>query len=164
MHLTNPELRDALTKPKRGLRLVAAKRHLELEAAFEELVRAPSADDPHALARRWRMLDDALRDHMEAEEDLIIPAYQLTDPEEGDQLRTEHAKIRALLDEIGIDVRQHGVHAKRLRQLVELLRVHSEREEAAMYAWAERNLPLVGRRHLFVRISHWLRRLKSQRL
>lgn len=160
----DPNLRNALMEPSRELRRVAAERHVELVAGFENLLHAPSTDEPHALAMRWRLLDAALRDHMMVEEDLIIPAYQLTAPEEGDELRTEHAKLRALLEEIGIDVREHGIHSERLRHLLELLRTHAAREDASMYPWAEANLPLVVRRQLFIRISHWLRRLRSRRL
>ena len=49
--------------------MFAAERHLELENAFEALEHA-LADEPHALAARWRVLDTALRDHLDAEEDL----------------------------------------------------------------------------------------------
>ena len=153
---TDPQLRDALEKPKRGLRLFAAERHLELETAFEELERA-CPDDPHVVAAHWRVLDAALREHLDAEEDLIVPAYQLTAPEEAVELRCEHARIRKLLDEIELDVRQRVLPTRRLRDLVELLRAHAEREDASMYPWAERNLPLVVRRQLFVRIARWLR-------
>ncbi len=160
MQPSHPELRDALTKPKRGLRLFAAERHLELEAAFDALLRDRAAEDPHLLATRWRVLDAAIRDHMDAEEDLIIPGYQLTAPEEGDELRTEHARIRECLDEV-FDSRIHVIRRQRLRHLLELLRAHAAREDASMYPWAERNLPLAVRRQLFVRIAHWMRRLSS---
>lgn len=153
----DPQLREALETPKRGLRVLAAERHLELEEAFEELEHALS-DEPHALAARWRVVEAALRDHLDAEEDLIIPAYQLTAPEEADELRTEHARLRELLGQVELDIRQHVLQPQRLRHVLELLRRHAEREDASMYPWAERNLPLVVRRQLFVRISHWLRR------
>jgi hypothetical protein len=160
----DPKLRAALTRPTRGLCAVAAERHAELLAAFDALLRASSGDTPHELSSRWGVLDAALRDHMEAEEDLIIPAFQLTAPEEGDELRTEHAVLRKMLDEIGRDVREQGIHTGRLRRLVELLRAHAAREDAEMYPWAEHHLPVVVRRQLYVRISHWLRKRRSQRV
>jgi hemerythrin superfamily protein len=157
MPSTDEDLRSKLTRPKCGLRLFAAERHRELASAVLELTSTALSEDPHVLATRWRELDEALRDHMAAEEDLIIPAYQLSEPEEADELRTEHARIRGLLDEIGVDVRGHTVDATRMSRLVELLQAHEKREDTSMYPWAERNLPRVTRRQLFVRISHWLR-------
>lgn len=155
MHIpTDPKLHESLEKPKRGLRIFAVERHLDLQEGLEQLARA-RLDDPHALAARWRVIDVALRDHLEAEEDLIIPAYQLTSPEEADELRTEHARIRELLSEIDLDGRRHVLQPQRIRELIDLLRTHSKREDASMYPWAERNLPLAVRRQLFVRISQW---------
>jgi len=151
------DLRSKLTRPRRGLRLYAAERHRELASAVLELTSIALSEDPHVLATRWRELDEALRDHMAAEEDLIIPAYQLSEPEQADELRTEHARIRGHLDEIGVDVRGHTLDATTMARLVELLQAHEQREDTSLYPWAERNLPLVTRRQLFARISHWLR-------
>lgn len=158
MSAAGEDLRSKLAKPRGGLRKFAAERHQELASACLEFTRIARSEDPHVLATRWRELDATLRDHMAAEEDLIIPVYQLTDPEEGDELRTEHARIRELLDEIGVDVESGALEAARMHSLVELLQAHAMREDTSMYPWAERNLPLVVPRQLFVRISHWLRR------
>ncbi len=142
-------MHEQLARPKRGLLRYAMDRHLELLDACRDL----RVDASH-----WDALAASLREHMAAEEELIIPAFQLTDPEEADELRTEHAHLRALLDEIGEHVHRHGVHAERLRRLDTTLRAHAAREDASLYAWAERHLPVVARRQLLLRISHWLRR------
>lgn len=160
MNAADRDLRAALTKLKHGLRVVAAEHHLELEAACEELLDARSPDEPQAVAARWRVLEAALREHLDAEEELVIPAYQLSAPEEGGELRTEHARIRDLLDEIEQDVRHQSLRADHIRALLDLLRAHSAREDASIYPWVERNLSVVARRQLFVRFAHWLRRPK----
>jgi hypothetical protein len=157
MRSSDDSLRSELAKPEPGLERSVAERHHELESACLELLDRALSEDPHALATRWRDLDAALRDHMIAEEDLIIPAYQLSAPEEAVELRTEHARLRGLLDEVGADVQHNALHAERLRRLLELLHAHAKREDTSMYPWAERNLPLVARRQLYHRISHWLR-------
>jgi len=155
--------RSSLAKPGRRLPHFVAQRHHELEAAFQDILREHGVN-PHALAARWDELDAALRDHMAAEEELILPDFQLTAPEEGDALRTEHAQIRELLTAIGHDVQHHQIHTARLHQLVSLLHAHARREDAALYPWAEDSLPRPVRRQLLLRIGHWLRRLSAQRL
>lgn len=147
------EMHARLARPKRGLAHFAVDRHHELERACLDLVKDPS---------RWSEVEQLLRDHMLAEEELIIPAFQLTDPEEADELRTQHAQIRALIDEINTHIQRNGVHRERLRRLQAALRAHAGREDAELYPWAEHHLPVVARRQLMLRISHWLRRLSAK--
>ncbi len=147
-------MHEQLARPKRGLLRYAMDRHHELEDACRDL----RVDASH-----WDGLVASLREHMAAEEELIIPAFQLSDPEEADELRNEHAHLRELLDEIDEHVHRHGVHAERLRRLDTALRAHAAREDASLYPWAERHLPLVARRQLLLRISHWLRRRGATR-
>jgi hemerythrin superfamily protein len=149
-------------RPERELPQVAAQRHHELEAACHVLL-GQLAVDPHVLAASWDELDAALRDHLAAEEELILPAYQLTAPEEGDTLRTEHARIRELLHEVGRGMQHHRISAERLRELVALLHTHATREETVLYPWAERSLPPAARRALLLRIGDRLRPRSDQR-
>jgi hypothetical protein len=157
MPLSPDDLRSRLENPKRGLRRYASERHDELARRCAELSRAaPIAAE--AFAAAWHDLDVALHNHMAAEDDLIIPAYQLSDPEEAAELRTQHARIRELLVAVRASLAGHTLDAERARQLADLLAAHARREDTSMYPWAERHLPLVIRRQLFVRFSHWLRR------
>lgn len=135
------------------MRRYAADRHRELRAEVDALLHL--LDEPHRFAARLRELDTAVREHLAAEEDLLIPPFQLTDPEEGDALRTEHARIRECLDQIAVE---DPHRATRLRRLGELLDRNSHHEDTVMYAWAEEHLPAVVRRQVYLRISHWLRR------
>jgi hemerythrin superfamily protein len=114
-----------------------ATRHRELEAACEELVGAVFEDDPEAFAARWDAIDRTLREHMAAEEASLFPAHERIAPDDVKQLRTEHAQIREMLDEIGAHVSRHGIHAERLRRLVALLKVHVAREDATLYRWPQ---------------------------
>lgn len=116
---------------------LTATRHRELEAACEELVGAAFEDDPEAFAERWDAIDRVLREHMAAEEASLFPAHERMAPHDVKQLRTDHAQIRDLLDEIGAHVRRHGIHAERLRRLIALLKVHAAREDASLYRWPQ---------------------------
>lgn len=157
MPRADDELQSKLTRPQRGLQRFAAERHRGLMSAILALTSTARSEDPRVLATRWRELDGALRDHMAAEERLIMPAYQRSEPEEAEELRNEHARIRGLLDEIGADLRERTLDPTRMSRLVERLQAHEKREDTSMYPWTERNLPLVSRRQLFARISRWLR-------
>lgn len=106
------------------------------------------ASDPDT----WDAFASSLRARMLEEEQRIIPAFQHADPEEADELRNEHARIRELLDEIGAHVVRHGVHAERVRRLEALLASHATREEASLYPWAERHTLAVT----VHRFGHWL--------
>jgi hemerythrin HHE cation binding domain-containing protein len=146
------DLRSELARPKRGVTRFAADRHRELAAACDQLLAV--IDDPHGFDARRRELDAEVRAHLAAEEELIIPAFQLADPEEGDALATEHARIRAALDALAATPRR----AVFVRELARLVQANGEHEDLGMYRWAEQNLPAVVRRQLYTRISHWLRR------
>ena len=133
MSAADVNLRSA--SPKRGLPALV-KHHHDLEVACADFLQELAAD-PHTLASHWHALDAALRDHMATEEELLFPDYQLVAPEDGDALRTDHARIRELLHDVGRDVQQHQLHEGRLRQLVALLHAHAARENASLYVWAE---------------------------
>ena len=162
MRFTNGQPRSSAATSARHLSQIIAERHHELEAACQDFL-GQLAVDPHALAARWDDFDAVLRDHMAAEEELIFPDLQSTDPQTGEELRTEHARIRELLDALGRDVQHHRIHTGRLRELVSLLHVHAAREDTTLYPWAQRSLARAMQRELLVRIGHGLRRL-AQRL
>jgi iron-sulfur cluster repair protein YtfE (RIC family) len=119
-------LHDALT----------TTRHRELEIACDQLVGAAFEQDPHAFESQWEPIDCELREHMATEEQWLFPKYARSAPELVDQLRREHAELRALLDEIKGRVTSHGIHAERLRRLSTLLHAHAAKEDASVYRWA----------------------------
>lgn len=162
MHAIDAALRSELARPRRGLYCFMVERHRELESECRAALGEPSTADPDAQRVRWLNFDAELRDHMAAEDELVLPAYQRSEPEEAVELRNEHARIRALLDSVDEDVQLGATQTDSARQLIALLHAHAEREAASLYRWAERNLPLVIRRQWIVRISHWLRRHSLQ--
>lgn len=158
MHMIDAALRSELARPKRGLYCFMVERHRELESECREVLGELSTGDPDARRIGWPDFDAALRDHMAAEDELVLPAYQRSEPEEAVELRNEHARIRALLDSVDDDIQLGATQTDSARQLIALLHAHAEREAASLYRWAERNLSLVIRRQWIIRLSHWLRR------
>lgn len=130
------DLRSELQRSRRGVRWYAADRHRALRMAVDALVH--HVDEPHRFAAGLRELSAAVREHLAAEEDLLIPQFQLADPEEGDALRTEHARIREALGQI---TAEDPHRAAKLRRLGELFDQTSAHEDRTMYAWAEDHLP-----------------------
>jgi hypothetical protein len=156
-------LSEELRHPRAGLERSAAMRHHELEAACVDLARLAQGDQPRWLAVRWHALDTALREHMDAEERWIIPAYKITAPEEGVELRHEHARLRERLDRVSADIARGAPCNERLVELAAAFHAHGVREDASMYPWAERNVSRLVRRQMYVRVRHWLRRFGEHR-
>jgi hypothetical protein len=57
-------------------------------------------------------------------------------PEETAVLREEHASIRRLLADLGIQLELHALREQNARYFVESLRGHAAREELLLYRWA----------------------------
>ena len=146
-----------------GPRLLLAEHHREIEAACDDLRASTYEDDSFDLIACYRSFEQAVREHMSAEEDVILPAYAKADPEEADAIRTQHAALRHELYQLGVEVELHCVHAESLEQMVRTLRAHAGYEDQGMYPWAQVHLPLHTSRELFVRLGRSLRKLAQRR-
>jgi len=113
--------------------------HRDIEAACLEIMSAALADDPRDLVLRWRAVERRLLDHMAAEEQVLLPAYQQAEPENAQDLRDEHAVLRDHAYEIGISIQLHAISCARLQQFVDELRAHTRREQASLYRWTEQH-------------------------
>jgi Hemerythrin HHE cation binding domain len=114
------------------------------------------ADDSRQLAAAWAVLEAELESHMEAEEEVILPGFGAHAPDDAAQIRLDHARIRALLSPLGVEVELHMIRAHRLALLVEALAAHALFEDTTMYPWAEAHLPAVEQRLMLTRLSRWL--------
>ncbi|HEX8108028.1 MAG TPA: hemerythrin domain-containing protein [Kofleriaceae bacterium] len=141
------------------LRLLLAEHHRELETACRALLGHTYGEDPRELSLQYRAFERSTLDHLAAEEELILPAYADHDPDDAAAIRREHATIRRLLFQVGIEVELHIVRAGTVKRLIDVLQAHAAREDASVYRWAQDHLPLSTRRQLFVRIGHALRTL-----
>jgi hemerythrin-like domain-containing protein len=137
-------------------RALLAEHHVRLERACEDLLTDTYADDPRALCARWRGFADAVEQHMVAEEAAILPLYERAAPVDANEIRLEHARLRALLRRLDVEVDLHEVRVRTIRELIESLREHARREEKLMYPWAERQLPAPRLTSLRARIEQLL--------
>jgi hypothetical protein len=145
------------------LQPLLVEHHRALETACQALLAQTYGDDPRELIFHYRTFERATLEHLAAEEDLLLPAYAERAPDDAGAIRGDHAAIRQLLFRVGIDVELHIVRVDTVKRLIETLQTHAAHEDAAMYPWAQDNLPLSLRRQLFVRIGRSLRSLIRQR-
>jgi hypothetical protein len=130
--------------------------HRRTEARCRALLAAAYADDPRELAATWADLEAELESHMAAEEEAILPEFGRHAPDDAAQIHADHARIRALLTPIGVEVELHLTRAHRLSLLVDALAAHALFEDTTMYPWAEAHLPAVAQRLLLTRLARWL--------
>jgi hypothetical protein len=130
--------------------------HVRLERICTDLLSDAYADDPRALCARWREFESEIRDHMSAEEDMILPAYETVAPAEAHAIREEHRRLRDVLQRLGVEVELHQVRLRTVRELLDQLRAHADREDAAMYPWAAAHRCTLGLAALRTRIESWL--------
>lgn len=132
--------------------------HVRLERACNDLLSEAYADDPRALCQRWRQFEAEVLDHINAEEELIVPAFEQVAPAEARAIRAEHAMLRDLLHRLGIEVDLHEIRLRTVRELIALLHEHAAREvDRGMYSWAADHLPTSRLGALRQRIESWLR-------
>jgi hemerythrin-like domain-containing protein len=122
--------------------------HRELDARFERLVERASAGDPAELRAEWTAFERELLRHLELEEAEILPAFAAHDAAEARAILAEHAEIRAALLDMGLNLDLHLLRAEAIEAFVQRLRTHARREDAALYAWAERHVPPAGWRSI----------------
>jgi len=143
---------------RRGLNILLSDHHHRLESTCRALLGYAYTDDGRALTLSWNEVEAELLDHMAAEEEVILPGYELHAPADARRVRDDHARIRALLTPIGVEVELHEIRIARLRQLVAALEAHSANEDAGMYPWAAQHVALVSQRMLYARISRGFER------
>jgi hypothetical protein len=143
--------------PYRGLDLLLPDHHRRLAAKCRELLAWAHTDDTRELMAAWCELEAELRDHIAAEEEVILPAYAEHAPRDAQRIRDDHGRMRELLTAMGVEIELHEARVARLRCLAEALDAHALSEEVTMYRWAQANLATVARHLLYVRIGRWFR-------
>ena len=157
MDRAQPSSADRLP-PRRGLHVLFGDHHRRIDAMCQNLLGWAHTDNSRELSEGWRELEGELLDHIAAEEDVILPGYANHAPVDANLVLADHARIRALLTPIGVDVELHQICAPRLQLLVDALAAHALSEDAAMYPWAEQHISLVAERLLAARIERWFAR------
>ena len=125
--------------------------HDELDAFLDQLIAAYQTGDRGAAASAYQELEARLKTHFSMEEGILFPEFARVEPREADELRAEHAAIRARLDELGVGVDLHQTRLPAMRELAQRLREHAARENEAVYRWADRVFSDPARREFLER-------------
>jgi hemerythrin HHE cation binding domain-containing protein len=115
--------------------------HARLERAFDVILAGAERGDWDDLRRRWPAFERELTRHMDAEEIRIISGFGREHPREARTLLDDHARIRAQLTELGLELETGTVALlARAHGFMIDLREHAAREDAVLYPWAARGL------------------------
>jgi hemerythrin-like domain-containing protein len=128
---------DAMTSPN-----ILAEHHRELEGCMERLLARVRDGDPAALRAEWSAFERALSRHLEQEEAEILPGFARDDAAGARQILADHGEIRGALLGMCINLDLHLLRAEQVEDFVAQLKAHAKREEAALYAWAQRHVSL----------------------
>jgi len=126
--------------PGRGefIHAMLSEDHQHLDRLFEATVARFHEGQHVTLRGDWQRFERELSSHMDLEEQEILPSFSRAHQAEAQAIRDEHARIRAGLTEMGIDLDLHCLRAERVEAFIGLLRAHAQREEAVLYPWASR--------------------------
>jgi Hemerythrin HHE cation binding domain len=80
-----------------GPRLLLADHHREIDEACGALLACAHEDCSRSLTEQYRVFEQAVLEHLEAEETVILPDYTVQMPQDAYAIRAEHAAIRKLL-------------------------------------------------------------------
>jgi len=114
--------------------------HARLERAFDAMLAGAERGAWDDLRLRWPAFGRELTRHMDAEEIRIISGFGREHPREARSLLDEHARIRAQLTELEVELETGNVTVERARAFLIDLREHAAREDAVLYPWAARGL------------------------
>jgi hemerythrin-like domain-containing protein len=115
--------------------------HAELEDRMRRLVRCAEGGDCHDLASEWNSFEADLERHLQLEERELFPHFARKHSDEVAALRDEHEALRRDLLALGIRSDLHQLRATAVADFVKSLRAHAQREEQALYPWADAELP-----------------------
>jgi hemerythrin len=132
---------------------------LTLFAALQDAV--DGADQP-TIQAVWSEFEQRLMTHIDAEEAYLLPGLERAHPEAIARARTEHARIRTLLAELGIQTDLHILRKSAAGDLVALLRNHAAWEDETLYQWAETELSAEPRRSLLDRVARVWKRSEAK--
>lgn len=124
--------------PQHRLFAALQEDHAKLEERCRALLEEMRAGEAPSRSAEWTRFEEALVAHFEAEEKYLLPAFAAERPDEAEWIRRDHARIRSLVNRLGVGIDLHTVRERTVRELVQSLREHAEREEASFYATAER--------------------------
>jgi uncharacterized protein (TIGR02284 family) len=113
-----------------------AKDHEELAKSLQRLRDFVKGCDAPLAHDEWVALEPAVLRHLEAEEEFLLPAFEVDDPCEAKAILDEHQQIRSMLDALGLALELHVLRDEQFDRLNQFLTKHVTRETASLYVWA----------------------------
>lgn len=122
----------------------------QLIAALTRLSNEPGRG---ASARaQWHALEPHFLRHLRAEEELLLPHFELSAPGDASHIRQAHQSMRALLNELGRGYEQDRHDPELLGRLIGLLHTCTRDKERRLYGWADRCLRPIRKAELIARL------------
>jgi hemerythrin superfamily protein len=115
--------------------------HRALDKLFDALLVEMEGGDPACYQASWACFEQALLNHIDAEEVFLLPSFDRVEPSEAIAIRQEHATLRHLLADMGVRLELHAVKEEHVKRLIDAIRKHARREEAVLYKWADQLSP-----------------------
>jgi len=128
-----------------GLREFFLLDHRRCDAQWAEVEAAGEKAGAEDIAAAWRRFDQALRQHLQMEEEVLFPAFEEATGMSGGPtqvMRSEHRQMRGLLDQMAA-AQAAGDHGELLDQgdtLLMLIQQHNQKEENMLYPMCEQAL------------------------
>lgn len=130
---------DPTTDERSEFGTVLREDHTSLFVTLEDLL----FDEASSLARlrsSWRAFEAALHCHLTAEEEILLPRFELVCPADAARIRGEHRQMREQLAELEGEFRRGVVDRERIARLLGMLRVSAALKDNGLYSWAEQAL------------------------
>ena len=116
-----------------NLHALLTKDHERLEALFCELENAVDGADQPTIQRGWGEFERGLQAHFDAEERLLFPLLEGKYPAEVARALADHARVRALLADLGVRTDLHLLRKDVAAELLTRLREHAAWEDQTLY-------------------------------
>jgi hypothetical protein len=113
-----------------------SEHHRVLDERLDRMVIGAQVRDAAELRAEWSDFERELLRHLEYEEAEILPGFAADSPGEARAILAEHAKIRATLTDLGLNLDLHLLRSEAVQDFVAQLKAHARREDDLLYAWA----------------------------
>ncbi len=111
--------------------------HARFADAYAGLRAACQKGEWADVREQFRIFAEALRAHMDAEEQHVVPAFRDVRPNPAATIVAEHDELRRQLEAISLDVDRHAVPTAQIEELIQRVRAHEVREERLLYPWVD---------------------------
>lgn len=133
--------------------------HAQCDSSFADMEEAAAGGDWDKLEGELRDFDEAMRRHLDFEEQILFPTLQAAGVPPGptEVMLMEHEQMRELLDQLGRAAA--GQDSEEFMGVAEtllmLIQQHNVKEEQVLYHMADELLPEDKRQEVLLQIAEW---------